>query len=227
MDKIITSSFKKSGTMLNITKHAQDLITTAIRKAFPLPTFDSSVMWSQTSDCDLSCPSAMKIYNMNKSKKEWTVPSSKEVAGEILAQVEKSDIIKGMVLSQQVSLDSKSNQKKDINAGSFFININLNDDWIESYGMKLLKEGISVTQQSDRKKIIIDFSSPNIAKEMHVGHLRSTIQGDTISRILEYLGHNVLRQVLIYLTLLESCWRLGNTIWHVNFSFRRITPKLS
>jgi arginyl-tRNA synthetase len=42
-------------------------------------------------------------------------------------------------------------------------------------------------------RAIIDFSSPNIAKEMHVGHLRSTIIGDCISRILEYVGHDVLR----------------------------------
>ncbi len=44
-----------------------------------------------------------------------------------------------------------------------------------------------------QQKIIIDFSSPNIAKEMHVGHLRSTIMGESISRVLEYLGHEVVR----------------------------------
>ena len=44
-----------------------------------------------------------------------------------------------------------------------------------------------------KQKVIVDFSSPNIAKEMHVGHLRSTIIGESISRLLEYLGHDVLR----------------------------------
>lgn len=57
-------------------------------------------------------------------------------------------------------------------------------------------------QQSDRlaiepaenpQKVIVDFSSPNIAKEMHVGHLRSTIIGDSIARILEFRGQDVLR----------------------------------
>lgn len=43
------------------------------------------------------------------------------------------------------------------------------------------------------KKVLVDFSSPNIAKEMHVGHLRSTIIGDSICRILEYTQHDVLR----------------------------------
>ena len=44
-----------------------------------------------------------------------------------------------------------------------------------------------------KRKVLVDFSSPNIAKEMHVGHLRSTIIGDTICRVLEYCGHDVHR----------------------------------
>ena len=48
------------------------------------------------------------------------------------------------------------------------------------------------------RKVVVDFSSPNIAKEMHVGHLRSTIIGDAICRILEFCGHDVKRQVMAY-----------------------------
>ena len=43
------------------------------------------------------------------------------------------------------------------------------------------------------EKVVIDFSSPNIAKEMHVGHLRSTIIGESMSRVLEYMGNEVIR----------------------------------
>lgn len=51
-----------------------------------------------------------------------------------------------------------------------------------------------VKYEADQKqKIVVDFSSPNIAKDMHVGHLRSTIQGDSLCWILEFLGHEVLR----------------------------------
>ena len=48
-----------------------------------------------------------------------------------------------------------------------------------------------------KHRCIVDFSSPNIAKEMHVGHLRSTIIGDSICRLLEFLGHDVLRLVSV------------------------------
>jgi arginyl-tRNA synthetase len=41
-------------------------------------------------------------------------------------------------------------------------------------------------------QVVVDFSSPNIAKEMHVGHLRSTVIGESICQLLEFLGHNVL-----------------------------------
>lgn len=49
------------------------------------------------------------------------------------------------------------------------------------------------SKQSEVPTVIVDFSSPNIAKNMHVGHLRSTIQGDSICRIFEYLGYKVKR----------------------------------
>ena len=44
------------------------------------------------------------------------------------------------------------------------------------------------------KTVVIDYSSPNLAKEMHVGHLRSTIIGDALARVLRFLGHTVIAQ---------------------------------
>ena len=58
----------------------------------------------------------------------------------------------------------------------------------------LLQEGIATwAPRLTRQRVIVDFSSPNVAKEMHVGHLRSTIIGDTIARTLEFCGADVLR----------------------------------
>ena len=56
----------------------------------------------------------------------------------------------------------------------------------------IVKHGV-LPPPAEKKKAIVDFSSPNVAKEMHVGHLRSTIIGDTICRMLEFSGHEVER----------------------------------
>lgn len=58
--------------------------------------------------------------------------------------------------------------------------------------MQIIIDDVSY-QADEKQRIAVDFSSPNIAKDMHVGHLRSTIQGDSLCRILEFLGHDVLR----------------------------------
>ncbi|CCQ62460.1 Arginyl-tRNA synthetase [Crocosphaera watsonii WH 0401] len=55
------------------------------------------------------------------------------------------------------------------------------------------EQGLGIEKIPDSTQVIVDFSSPNIAKEMHVGHLRSTIIGDCIARTLEFLGYDVLR----------------------------------
>jgi arginyl-tRNA synthetase len=79
-------------------------------------------------------------------------------------------------------------------AGAGFINITLKPNYLEKQLNTIQSDrrlGVEKVKQS--QKVVVDFSSPNIAKEMHVGHLRSTIIGDCIARILEFEGHDVLR----------------------------------
>ena len=79
-------------------------------------------------------------------------------------------------------------------AGAGFINLRLKPSYLTAELKQ--RQGdprVGVAIVSEPQRIIVDFSSPNIAKEMHVGHLRSTIIGDSIARILEFLGHQVLR----------------------------------
>lgn len=79
-------------------------------------------------------------------------------------------------------------------AGAGFINIRIKADYIAQQVLKNYQdERLGVSKNTLPDKVIVDFSSPNIAKEMHVGHLRSTIIGDSIARILEFRGHDVLR----------------------------------
>ena len=80
-------------------------------------------------------------------------------------------------------------------AGPGFINIYLSNEWLSQQSDSTLKsERLNIAVKEAPQNIVIDYSGPNLAKEMHVGHLRSTIIGDTIARTLGFLGHNVIPQ---------------------------------
>jgi len=79
-------------------------------------------------------------------------------------------------------------------AGPGFINLKLKTAYLEAQLNAIqIDPRLGVPTAKSPQREIVDFSSPNIAKEMHVGHLRSTIIGDSIARILEFRGHDVLR----------------------------------
>jgi arginyl-tRNA synthetase len=79
-------------------------------------------------------------------------------------------------------------------AGPGFINLTLLPSYLEKTLLNINNDpNLGVESAQPPQKIVVDFSSPNIAKEMHVGHLRSTIIGDCLARVLEFRGHEVLR----------------------------------
>ncbi|GAA4150458.1 arginine--tRNA ligase [Actinomadura keratinilytica] len=101
----------------------------------------------------------------------------RELADEIVAHLDTGDVIAKVEVS-----------------GPGFINLTLSDTWIaEQTGRVLADERLAVPPVDAPQKVIVEYSSPNVAKEMHVGHLRTTIVGDSIARILEFLGHHVVR----------------------------------
>jgi len=81
-------------------------------------------------------------------------------------------------------------------AGPGFINLRLKPEFLADRLLEINKHiaNLGIDKTAEPKTIVVDFSSPNIAKKMYVGHLRSTIIGDCICRILECLGHKVIRQ---------------------------------
>src|SRR6266478_4567653 len=79
-------------------------------------------------------------------------------------------------------------------AGAGFINFTLRPGAVAEKTMEMLRdEGLGVAKANSPQRIVIDFGSPNVAKPMHVGHIRSTVLGDALARIAQFLGHEVIR----------------------------------
>jgi arginyl-tRNA synthetase len=99
------------------------------------------------------------------------------IAEQILAKLDVSDICENPTV-----------------AGPGFINLTLKPAYLETLLQNICTDPrIGISSVKNPQKIIVDYPSPNIAKEMHVGHLRPAIIGDCISRVLEFIGHDVLR----------------------------------
>jgi arginyl-tRNA synthetase len=99
------------------------------------------------------------------------------VAGKILQQLDVDDIAETPTV-----------------AGAGFINLRLRANAVAKRAAEIFAdERLGVARSTSPKKIVIDFGSPNVAKPMHVGHIRSTVLGDALARIATFLGHDVIR----------------------------------
>ena len=79
-------------------------------------------------------------------------------------------------------------------AGTGFINFTLRQGAVEKQALEVLRdERLGVAETESPRRIVIDFGSPNVAKPMHVGHIRSTVLGDALARVARFLGHDVIR----------------------------------
>lgn len=100
----------------------------------------------------------------------------REVAQELVARLAGDDVI----------------EQADV-AGPGFVNLRLRSDWLAANLQQMASdERLGVTPAQPPRTIVVDYSSPNVAKPMHVGHLRSTIIGDALARLLRFLGHRVI-----------------------------------
>lgn len=80
-------------------------------------------------------------------------------------------------------------------AGPGFINLKLRSDYLDRLAAGLAADDrLAVEKTADPQTVVLDYSGPNVAKEMHVGHLRSSVIGDALARTLDFLGHRVIRQ---------------------------------
>ena len=159
--------------MANIQRRLDDRLTAAIRGLFP-DAGDAPAIVMQAQDerfGDYQANGAMAL-----AKRLGKNP--RDVAAEIVAAADLSDVAENMEI-----------------AGPGFINITLSPDWLASQLAEVLADKrLGVPSPARHQTIVVDYSAPNLAKEMHVGHLRSTIIGDALVRVLEFLGHDVKRQ---------------------------------
>lgn len=100
-------------------------------------------------------------------------------------------------LAQKVAVALEANQvigQAEV-AGPGFVNLRLKADFLaQSVQAALNAPQLGIEKATRSEVVVIDYSSPNLAKEMHVGHLRSTIIGDSLNRVLTFLGHKVIAQ---------------------------------
>ncbi|MCD6048257.1 MAG: argS [Gammaproteobacteria bacterium] len=156
-----------------IKQQLQTIFSQALAKAYP-SLADSSIeitASNQAKLADYQCNSAMKLAKLAQT-------NPRDFANQWCAQIPNA----GLIQSIEV-------------AGPGFINIRLAPAAIAQHLMDMLHDqqlGVQA-KEIQSQKIIVEFSSPNTAKQMHVGHLRSTIIGDCLARVFEFLGCDVLR----------------------------------
>ncbi|MFD1147521.1 arginine--tRNA ligase [Saccharothrix hoggarensis] len=100
----------------------------------------------------------------------------REVAEAIVAHLDAADVV----------------ERPEV-AGPGFVNFTLRREWLEAQTARLLGDARLGVPTVEPRRFAIDYGSPNVAKEMHVGHLRSSIIGDAVVRLLEFAGHEVIR----------------------------------
>lgn len=158
----------------NVEVALKGLFAEAIATSFPhVPQPDPLVVPGKFSD--FQCNNAMGLTKALSTAKPPTKMAPKEIGNVLISNLPPNDLISGAAVTEQG-----------------FITVNIASSWLAEAMKRYLASGVT-PPPVPKQTMLVDFSSPNIAKEMHVGHLRSTIIGECICRLLEFVGHDVNR----------------------------------
>lgn len=158
----------------NVEQALKDLVFAAMKKAFPkVPTPEPLIALGKS--CEYQCNNAMGLAKL-LTKADPPLKMTPEAIGQELKQhLAENDLI--------ATFEPTSRG---------FIEMTVGAEWAAGMVHQVLAEGVQPPVM-EKQRILVDFSSPNIAKEMHAGHLRSTIIGECICRLLEFCQHDVSR----------------------------------
>lgn len=173
---VVAAAAAPPTTMASTFLEVRDICAAAQAAAFPGLDAAIAIAASDRPGVDYQNNSAMALFGKAKASGTSTIKSPRECA-EMLAAAMRSADKEGLFDNVEI-------------AGAGFINIRLSTAWLSSRVHMFAAHGV-LPPPVEKQKVVVDFSSPNVAKEMHVGHLRSTIIGDCICRILEFCGHDV------------------------------------
>ncbi|MBI3207083.1 MAG: arginine--tRNA ligase [Myxococcales bacterium] len=146
------------------------LFRTAIERAFGAELCDTDPVLRSSQHADFQANLALPL-----GKRLGRPP--RDVASALVTELGQSDLV------EQTEI-----------AGPGFINIHVGKGWLSRALAEVARGSLGLEPAAHVETVAIDYSSPNVAKEMHVGHLRSTIIGDALARVLEAQGHRVVRQ---------------------------------
>jgi len=151
----------------------KSLFEVSLRKAFPSVEQEAVVVKGNPKHADYQCNNAMKLFKEHGRALGVSNPSA--IAEAIKKNLPQNDIIGEVTATPQG-----------------FVNVKIDTEWMIKNICPIITGEVAY-EDRPRKRVVVDFSSPNIAKEMHVGHLRSTIIGESTCRLLEFCGHEVHR----------------------------------
>ncbi len=113
------------------------------------------------------------------------LPMAKKIGGnprDIAQRVVDSDVLDGVASELEI-------------AGPGFVNVTFSPEFLAAQLDEIAADDrLGIAPAAEVKTVIVDYSAPNVAKEMHVGHLRSTVIGDSLVRMFDFLGHRVIRE---------------------------------